>query len=473
VTLDDALDCISALVRPDGSTWIEHAAPWQLRDAATILDPDAPPHTFVMRRRGASKTEDGSVWAIGSTVALFPPGSTTNIGAADRDQARFVLDSLAGFVQRTPMLRDRFEVASWKATDLHTGSSIVVLSADAASSWGLRPRLAILDELCWWPESRSARTFYTSISSAVAKMGGKLAIISTPSSPNHWSFGTFTHAQQDPLWNVLVTKDKTPWLSEARIAEQSRQHPEVMVRRLFGVEWVEDEGLLTTRGALERCIALDGPLGPQPGRSYVISLDVGLVHDRTAIAICHGEPVTGEDGETRTKVVLDRLHLLAGTRAAPVQLQTVEDYIREAARAYRPATVVYDPFQSVQLAQRLSGRSIVTRQFNFTSTSVSKIAVVLHSLIRDGLLAIPNEPELVDELSAVRLRETSPGSFRLDHDPDKHDHMAVALALAAEHLTDRAPRDYPGIAGIEIERDSGSGWRTEYLGGRWDEARAW
>ena len=33
-----------------------------------------------------------------------------------------------------------------------------------------------------------------------------------------------------------------------------------------------------------------------------------------------------------------------------------------------------------------------------------------------------------------RLRETSPGVFRLDNDPDKHDDRAVALALAAHAL---------------------------------------
>jgi hypothetical protein len=34
----------------------------------------------------------------------------------------------------------------------------------------------------------------------------------------------------------------------------------------------------------------------------------------------------------------------------------------------------------------------------------------------------------------VRLRETSPGVYRMDHDPDKHDDRAVCLALAAVWL---------------------------------------
>src|SRR5207249_3043647 len=65
----------------------------------------------------------------------------------------------------------------------------------------------------------------------------------------------------------------------------------------------------------------------------------------------------------------------------------------------------------------------------------------LHALIRDRALALPDDPELIDELANVRLRETSPGVFRIDHDPDKHDDRAIALSLAAQHLIERQGSD--------------------------------
>jgi hypothetical protein len=52
-------------------------------------------------------------------------------------------------------------------------------------------------------------------------------------------------------------------------------------------------------------------------------------------------------------------------------------------------------------------------------------------------LVLPDGPELLAELGNVRLRETSPGVLRMDHDPDKHDDRAIALALAAHQLLDR------------------------------------
>lgn len=45
---------------------------------------------------------------------------------------------------------------------------------------------------------------------------------------------------------------------------------------------------------------------------------------------------------------------------------------------------------------------------------------------------------LLDELATVRLRESRPGVYRLDHDAGEHDARAVALGLAALALTERA-----------------------------------
>jgi hypothetical protein len=61
----------------------------------------------------------------------------------------------------------------------------------------------------------------------------------------------------------------------------------------------------------------------------------------------------------------------------------------------------------------------------------------LHLLLRERKLALPDDPDLIDELMHVRLRQTGPGQVRLDHDSDRHDDRAVCLALAAEELLSR------------------------------------
>ena len=70
-------------------------------------------------------------------------------------------------------------------------------------------------------------------------------------------------------------------------------------------------------------------------------------------------------------------------------------------------------------------------------------------MIRDRALELPDDPELLDELANVRLRETLPGVYRLDHDQGSHDDRAISLALGAEHLlANRAPSFAPEVVAV-------------------------
>ena len=147
---------------------------------------------------------------------------------------------------------------------------------------------------------------------------------------------------------------------------------------------------------------------------YVIGLDIGVKHDATVAAICHAEHVPGQE---HPRVVLDRMQVWTPSRLRPVRLQVVEEWVEEAARRYNRARVRFDPYQALHIAQRLKRRGITVQEFTFSASSVGKLATTLLQLIRERSLALPDDPELLDELRNVRLKETSPGVFRLDHDP--------------------------------------------------------
>jgi phage FluMu gp28-like protein len=90
------------------------------------------------------------------------------------------------------------------------------------------------------------------------------------------------------------------------------------------------------------------------------------------------------------------------------------------------------------LAQRLRDKGIRVSEFTFSSASVGRLASTLHLLLRNRALSLPDDSELIDELANVRLRETSPGVLRMDHDTGRHDDRAIALALAAQGLLARS-----------------------------------
>jgi hypothetical protein len=61
-------------------------------------------------------------------------------------------------------------------------------------------------------------------------------------------------------------------------------------------------------------------------------------------------------------------------------------------------------------------------------------------LLKDHQIALPGDPELIDELVNVKLVEQSPGSYRIDHTSGAHDDRVISLGLAAYRLASTAAK---------------------------------
>ncbi len=115
----------------------------------------------------------------------------------------------------------------------------------------------------------------------------------------------------------------------------------------------------------------------------------------------------------------------------------MEALAEQTSRAYGHARIRFDPWQLQGSAQRLRDRGLTVEEWIFSAQSVGRLWQSLHLLLRDHRRALPDDRELLDELATVRLRESAPGVYRLDHDAGQHDDRAVALGLAALALTER------------------------------------
>ncbi len=371
-----------------------------------------------------------------------------------------------------------------------TGASLEVLPADGPSAYGLLFDFAVVDELAQWKATPGPRMVWEAVLSAFPKVpGARLVVMTSAGDPAHWSHGVLTHAKASKQWRVHEVPGPTPWIDPVALADQRALLPESSYRRLHLNQWTSAEDRLTSLDALRECVTLDGPLRPEHGRDYVVAVDIGLKNDRTVAAVCHAEPIddvaqsrassTGDLALDRSAadatdsmanwrrraslggdvvsiddwsgrlgrpdrgslIVLDRMEVWAGTRKDPVRLSRVEEWLVQAATSFSARKIIFDPFQMIGTAQRLQQRGIKVEEFAFSSASVGRLASTLHLLLRDRALALPDDPELLDELANVRLRETSPGVLRMDHDPDKHDDRAIALAMAAQDLLSNAPAD--------------------------------
>ena len=117
-----------------------------------------------------------------------------------------------------------------------------------------------------------------------------------------------------------------------------------------------------------------------------------------------------------------------------VRLEDVEAWLYETVRAYSRAEVVCDPWQAAHLIQNLRNRRVRIQEFPFSTQSVGRLAITLYRLLRDHQVALPDDPDLIDELANVKLVETAPSSYRIDHEASAHDDRVISLALAAHRL---------------------------------------
>ncbi|HEV2810806.1 MAG TPA: terminase large subunit [Acidimicrobiales bacterium] len=452
----DPLALLASLVLDDGRRWGEAATAFQWADAAAIVAEEEPRYHYLTRPRGASKTTDLAGVGLVLLAEVLAPSSQAYAVAADADQAALLLREAAGFVARTP--EQVWPVGGVPRVELRrvivpSGSSLVVLSADGPSAYGLRPALLIADEFAQWPDTPNTRTLWEAALSSLSKStGARLVILTTAGSPEHPAYRLLGQAQEAPKrWRVHEVPGPTPWLDRDVLAEQERLLLPSQYARLHLNRWTAPEDRLSSRDQVLACVGHEGPVVREPGRRYVVTVDLGLKRDRTAVVVA-SVPSTG--GERVVRV--DRCDVWRGTSARPVQLSEVEEHVRELARHYR-CKVRGDPWQAVGMYQRLRSRSIAVEEFVFTPTSASRVAVGLFLAIRDRAVDLPDDPELTDELASVRLVERSPNVWRLDTVAGRHDDRAVALAMAVDWLTSKratAPVTLHSARGHRIRSDA-------------------
>jgi phage terminase large subunit-like protein len=226
-----------------------------------------------------------------------------------------------------------------------------------------------------------------------------------------------------------------PWVNEADLLAQGLRDSEYA--RLHLNLWTQSEDRLVSAADLEAAAVLDGELDSRPGINYLISVDLGLVNDKTVVAVGHAESISSEPGAAK-RVVIDSIRRWRGKRSSPVQISDVESYLALTAKRYNNAKILADPWQAAGMIQRLKAQGVLCLPFPFTVTSTGRIGQSLHLALRNHLIWLPNDEELLSELARVRLRETGIGQARLDHDSGDHDDQAVALAILTAELIGNA-----------------------------------
>ncbi|MDG0868004.1 hypothetical protein GKO46_13120 [SAR202 cluster bacterium JH702] len=423
------------LTLPDGRSFGSVEEQWQSEHIWKPLDERLEDGQWRYRlvyfelARGHAKSFSGAAEAL--TTAFFEQNANIYIAAVDKQQAEICFAHLSGMVRRNPRLAGSVDLGRWVATVKATGSTITVLSSDAASSYGLggtgQAFIVIADELAMWAN----RDFFDALWSATGKVSmWRFIVLSNAGFDKQGLAWTLREQARTEPWAYLYAPEgiQASWLSSEWVEQMRSTLPPEVFMRLIENKWTEGSGSFITRTMLDTCI--DPQWSPQlfgSGRTrYVAALDLGLVHDRTALAVCHmeaGQPT------------LDYLRVWEGNQAQPVSIEAVEDELLAVSRRFRLRKMFFDPWQLQASMQRLRRKLPVT-EFRFTAESVRRLSEALYTAISTGRMRFYPDKELESELLALNAVQKGYG-WRVDHSSGSYSDRAMAIGMCLTELLNR------------------------------------
>lgn len=447
--------------------------PWQLRDFEALdggwrrvvgQRAEGKLRSWWERPRGHSKTQDTAVMVC---WALFASRRRLNgfCAAADRDQAKLLRDAIDGLCRLNPWLGSLLTVDQFRVSNSHTGSSLEIVSSDAASSYGLLPDFICCDELCHW----GRRDLWDSLLSSAAKRANcLLSVISNAGFQDSWQWQTREAIRQDPSWYFSrLEGPQASWITPGRLDEQRRLLPPIAFDRLWLNQWSSGSGDAIDPHLISRAVTLDGPAtASERGWQYFAGLDLGLKRDASAFVIvgrlvgwCEtisrpaGRPGNQFDAMRDLGLIDDatelgdsvdyvehpgdgRQRLVDVTiwqppRGGKIDIEPIEAAVLAAHERFGLSGLAFDPWQAAYAAERLRKAGVPMVEVPFVPSNLASMAQCTLDVFNDRRIDLYDHPQLLTDLRALRVVERQYG-IRLEspRGPSGHGDAATALSLA-------------------------------------------
>lgn len=421
-----------------------------------------PRHRLVYdeRRRGESKTEDCAAVAL-ADLLTGPHRHRSYAVAADLDQAALLLDSVAGFKSRSPILAD-LEVLRNVVVNPATGSELRVMSSDSPTSYGIRPRKVYFDELSLQPDERLWTSMWTAIGKRADAQMVAVSMAGWDFSSIGWRVRELARTGRAYHFATRHGTKPAPWLSRRAMEEQRATLHPADFARFWECRWTEPKGSWITADMYDAAQRGRPALAGDRRLRYGGFVDVGLVHDPTVVAVCHRE--TGGDGDV---IVLDALETFQGSRESNVELEAVEDAVVALAARLGCRRWVFEAPQAVasvqRLKRRMAGASVEARYP--TADSMANLFGTLYRLFSNRQLVVFAHERLRKECLSL-VTKTVGGRLKVVESSGVHQDHVVALGGAADMLMSEpahvgVPRDAT-LAPIT----SRGGWSSGSAAGR-------
>jgi phage terminase large subunit-like protein len=393
--------------------------------------------------------------------------------AGSKEQAAIALGFARSFVEQGPLAEWVTVKSSLSCPASH--GLMQVISSEGKLQHGRMPAAALIDEL-WAFETERERQTFTAMSSALHKRDDAwLLAISTAGYDKQSLLGSiyeqafsWPDLEQSKDGCLTIAKDvgngQLLWWYGAP-AEAPIDDPKIW-RASNPASWIQLHDLkrqLADPGLGEsefRRLHLNGwtrsrdawlPDGCwhglrseheiPDGAPIYVGVDVGLVHDSTAVAWAH----TLEDGRT-----LLRVHVWSASQNTPahehppggkVRLEEVEQFIRELGQRHEIRQIAYDPRFFDRSAEILADCGFTMVEFLQASAPMRDAVQRFYQLALEGKLTHNGDPILSQHIEATAAVKSERGWKLLKLKSSQRIDATVAAVLAVAHARHHKPGD--------------------------------
>jgi hypothetical protein len=446
--------------------FVDVAEPYQLQDMAAtdpamrrLMGEDiASIHRFfwLQRSRGCSKTTDAAI--IGSAPIAFSPVTIQGLlCSGDVEQAQLTLEATRMLVRENPWVKPLLTVQKNCVLNPATGSTLRVVSSDAATSWGHLVDFVIMDEQTSWPDV--TRPFFESIISALDKKPHSVLIsICNAGFDEHFSRPIYDDARTSSDWYCHVLP----------VSEAKRITPEVLERqrrlllpttftRVWLNQWVSGNAGGLPAEWLRSAVKSDlSPmLAAQSGWAFVAGVDLSSCQDRTALV------VLARNGATN-RVRLAHAESWSPAPGGEIDLESVEAAVLDIWRRYRPSVIAFDAAESRLMVQRLYRQGVPAVKYDPVPKNLTTMVDVTFQMFRDGLIDLfPNAELMADLCKLTILDRGNVRKFESKRDSSGHADTAFAFAIAAAQIDQMADGSGLPWTPIDVNAMPGLPWHIK------------
>lgn len=362
--------------------------------------------------------------------------------ATNVKQARGVISAAEVVVAGSPVLRVMLESKTDLELRFKHGVVFAAMPANAAGDRGRNASCVLLDEFSHHfdgdPEGpKSAENLLASVVPSVSQFGalGTVVVASTPSGDSNKFAALCDDIVENPSPTAAYFFGRT-WEINPKI----RREELVEERRLLGPELFSQEyecsrlsgaGQFLNAESLEACVGEGGDVPPQAGLEFSLGIDPALSSD------VFGVVVLGVERSDPSQMVCARVLGWQGEKsdtfeAARLREDELLDRVVAVCAEYHISRVATDVFKAREITARLSERGIEVVEVPFSGDGRRQAFAQLRLAIDEGRIDLPNEPQLLTELRALRVKYTAAGQVveipRLAG--KSHCDRAIALCLA-------------------------------------------